>query len=474
MTNYPQMVIAGVQNFLGKGYKGWQFYASPMSCTLSLFDFDFPDLKDVNVQRTPEYQGSFAFGEDKSQYFESLSTNISLGGAYAGFSAEVKANFDDDVLNKADHQFATAHHCLSYYRLSVGDSAQLNPDVKSALDTWPPSKLFETYGTHYLNSFYLGGRVSYTSCVDTSEVTQNFDFKATADAAFNAFLTPGKGGGETIAKSDLDQVASNKTIRVVGGDPALGQQVATGTGQDVPATYDKWSASVPNYVSIADFDQGGLVPLYELTTGSRRAQLQEAWQSYMRGRTDPNLLTGDVVRYGDEFYLKDQDGHYVVAAGTMQGEVNFWNFPTVALEGRVPLSFVVGAVGDVVRAGEITQLRTNEPNRDPPGPFPLFGSTMAVAASVPIMYVPAGAPTGGEADWTVKILGDTIASYKPFCYGQRVQILSHCPAFADQILHASQVTNPDVKTLFGDQLVLSLVLSTTEQGDGYWMLVKKT
>ena len=50
---HAQQVTKGIEEFLGKGYKGYQYYANPESCTFSLFDLD--GEKNVDIHQTPSW-----------------------------------------------------------------------------------------------------------------------------------------------------------------------------------------------------------------------------------------------------------------------------------------------------------------------------------------------------------------------------------------------------------------------------------
>jgi len=472
-TECPADVIKAVQNFLGWGYRGYDLYADPDCCTHALFDL--ADMGAVEVQEAPSYEGSFLSADDTQEFFKKLSANVSLGGEYGGFSLEVTSNFSGDVLKKGRHQFAQSRHCIVYYRLAVRDSAHLRAEVQHAIETMEPSQLFDEYGTHYLKSIYIGGRISFTTCVDTSSVTKNFDIKATTEAAFAKLLKPGKGGGEEVNKDDIEQVLKNKKLKVLGGNPAKAHDVINGAG-DPAATYSAWSESIrPDFISISDFARGGVVPLYELATGTRGDVLRNAWNDFMRKHTDLALLSQDEVRYGDLFYLKDQDGNYVAPAVDVKaGKEPFApdhvvTYPTVAREGRVPLKFSGGTFGDPVKAGEIVKLFNMEPRE--------LNAILTVVPIPPVRFsitwfVKGKVREDDTHGWTIRKLNEDVSSYQPVCYGERVQILSNEPDARKQRLYKCPVKDapPLTEMMDGRDVTLRLI----KEDLGYWILEKVT
>ena len=310
-----QRAASGVREFLGKGYQGWEYYADPRSVLRPLFDLS--DLSVVEVQDAPSFDGTFVYGESRRSYFKQLSASIALAGAYEGFSGEVSGAFSNDVLNSSRNVYATNNAVQAYHRLTLKDTAQLLPEVAQAIATAAPNTLFDTYGTHYLRSVLIGARVSFSSHVNSTRVSSNFQMSTAVKAAY-LNLVKGEASGGVVNTNDLAQVAGNRHIRVMGGDPAKANSIID-AGGNVADDYRQWAASVPNFVSIADFGKGGLVPLYELAaTPQRRAELETAWGQYMLAKTNPLLLEDPaqpaVILKNARIKLRNADDRYLAEA----------------------------------------------------------------------------------------------------------------------------------------------------------------
>lgn len=312
---FDQRATDGVKEFLGKGYEGYEYYADPRSVTTAMFDLT--DLSVVEVQETPSYDGTFVSGQSRKEYFEQMSASIALSGAYEGFSGEVSGSFSNKVLTNTNNVFATSNVIQAYYRLSLTDRAKLLPQVAEHIATMEPQTLFDRYGTHYLKSLYIGARVSFTSHADITKVSKDFEMSAAVRAAY-AEVVKGEATGGSVSKEDREQVANNKHIRVMGGDPAKANAIVDGSGEPAE-NYRAWSESVPNFVSIADFGKGGLVPLYELaSTPERRSELEAAWGPYMQARTNTVLTEEDpepvMVKKNSRFKLRSRDDRYITSS----------------------------------------------------------------------------------------------------------------------------------------------------------------
>ena len=306
---HAQQITKGIEEYLGKGYRGFQYYANPESCTFSLFDL--AGEKHVDIHQTPSWEGRFASGENKTEFYDEFFAKASVSGVYDGFSGEITSNFTKEALKNRAHSFATANIAQTYYRLTVLDSARLKEDVLKDLMNMEPVAFFDKYGTHYLKSIYIGGRISFSSFVDRSKVTENFNIEAAVNASY-AEVVKGSASGGSVAKSDIEQVTRHKKILVKGGNPALASNIQDGVGEP-SKNYNDWSTSVPQFMSISDIADNGMVPIYELVEDEqRRADLEKAWKPYMEAHTDDVLKEGEpeVIVKNASFMLKSEDGRY--------------------------------------------------------------------------------------------------------------------------------------------------------------------
>lgn len=353
-VHLPQ-VMDGIGKYVGRGYRGWEFYADPRSCTLPLFDLGDPSV--IDVQDAPGYEGRYVSGDSKSTFFNKLSGDVSVSGTYEGFSGEITTTFSKEVLKNRHNSFASSQNTHTYYSLTLLDKAPLLPDVKTDFDSMEPEKLFEKYGTHYLRGIYLGARVSYSSHVDRSAISEKFNLKATMRASY-LDIVEGKASGEHIDKQDLEQITTNREIKVVGGDPALGKDIEEGIGKSSDK-YNTWAQSIEKHMSIADFDAGGLRPIYELVDDEqRRAQLASAWETFMASRTDDTLTEEDppVVSKNSEFILVHKDGRYF-------GEAPYdalYGYYYPKMSGNTPVKLKFAGDKSALREDNNVEIKTTE------------------------------------------------------------------------------------------------------------------
>lgn len=426
--------------YLGKGYRGCGYYADPRSCTERIFDVTAKNAFDN--QKTDSFIRRLVTGKNRIEYFNKLSSHVKLAAEYSGFAATVTTTFSTETLKKDTVEFATFFDTLRYYRVSLL-STSLTSEARKAINTMDDlPALFDRYGTHYTKSIYLGARISYSSYLEQNETTSKTDIGATLKAEYLKLV--GDGGGDSGHKAEQEEVARNATLSVLGGDPAEAPSVGVGNPAEFSATYKEWSKSIwPLHISIADFDEDGLVPLFQLAElPERRDMLQKAWQMYMTGHTpeylrllQPKPDSQRVVRYGDKFYLKyEEDGTYLSALEQRErGAAGYpiWAekseyYPTLHKSGRVKLTYAGGASQTPVQTGAFVQLVTEEDAASYHGKR--YSHLGAWPGERCLYYYTPGSP---NQDWVVhKVAEDT--EYAPVCFGDRVFLTNR--SYPDQRL----------------------------------------
>jgi hypothetical protein len=127
-------------------------------------------------------------------------------------------------------------------------------------------------------------------------------------------------------------------------------------------SYNAWAATVPDHMSIADFAEGGLVPIYMLVTDPvRRSELETAWIVYMADKT-AGVLDGDeplTVAKNSHFVLYSEEGQYI---GKAPYDRSF-KFYYPKLSGTAK-KMQFGGNGEVLSDGHVVKIKTTEKFED--------------------------------------------------------------------------------------------------------------
>ena len=280
MTQFTEEEIKVIQNYLGRGYKGYESYASASSMTLPLFDLKSGRVDDyVDLLRSTTYESEVITGKSMQEYIKKLSANAGIEVGYA-FLAEIKSRFgmDSDEIRKRTNEYISYDMNNTLYRITLKGNAPLSEQFQEDLNSLDATTLFDKYGTHYIRSTWIGGRISYSTTIDTygmTSYTRN-RFEIVAQGTVGHWT----GTSDTdLTKEDKDiseKMQANSKVRVWGGDPKLGRDIERAIRSNtVSGIYQQWSKTVEELPNISDFGNNqGLVPIYELATGTRKEQLK--------------------------------------------------------------------------------------------------------------------------------------------------------------------------------------------------------
>ena len=420
MTQFTEKEIEVIHNYLGRGYIGYTDYATAKSLTFPLFDLKSGRVDDyVDLLRSTTYESEVIIGKSMQEYIKKLSINAGISVGYA-FLGEIENRFgmSDDKSSKRTNEYISYDINNTLYRITLKGNVPLSEQFQEDLNSLDATTLFETYGTHYLKSTWIGGRISFSTTIDTYGMTDDMRKKF-------AFVTKGKVGNWTgtsdveLTREEKDiseKMKFNSKVRVWGGDPKLGRDIERGIqGDSVSDIYQQWGQTVEELPYISDFEHGqGLVPIYELATGTRKEQLKEQWEAYWQEKSDKEegLIGPDLVKKNHTIVLSSRDGRYL--SFSYSGNQYYY-----AKLGNNPLSHQLDTNNEDLCHGNIVHLKTTEPFKDTWtrkwSQHKLLG---AFANSYELYY---WSDNGDKTKWIIEKAAGT-AQEKEIAYGEKVYI----------------------------------------------------
>lgn len=296
---------------MGKGYRAEKDYADISDVTVALFD-QSQLKKHTNLQLTGKFEEVIIEGNTIEDYSDKLSVGVSVGGSVGLFSASVSTSFNSEGYQSSENSFYTMKKIYHYYRLDVdAEKAPLLPEVKNDIDNMDAYKLFDKYGTHFIQSAFIGARIAFNTYVDKSKFSNSTDFSADVKAAYGA--VSGDASVGVGNSSSVSTFNSNSKLQVFGGDPLLGGNIINGVG-DKKQSYDKWVASTKSDDghTLADFGYQGLQPIYSLaSTPARKNQLKGKMEEYLKEKGTPLPQPKAIVKKNSTFVLQSKDDRFV-------------------------------------------------------------------------------------------------------------------------------------------------------------------
>ncbi|MBK9017365.1 MAG: hypothetical protein IPM82_26765 [Saprospiraceae bacterium] len=296
---------------MGLGYRAEKEYANILNATRPLFD---PEklAENTRIQLIGDFKETIVQGNTIEEYSNKLSASVSVGGGVGLFRQASVAASTLKATKVRKNSFYTMRRAFIYYRLDLEyKKTPLLPDVKNDIDNMAPDQLFDKYGTHFINSAFIGNRIDFNTYVNKSSFSNSTDFTLGIKASYGAV------SGDAAFGTNTEQItktfSSNSNLQVMGGDPIKGGNVMNGVGNK-KQNYDEWFASTKevNGHTLADFGHQGLLPISSLASTTARAKaLETGMEAYLKKNGTPLPKPKVIVKKNSTFVLQSLDGRIV-------------------------------------------------------------------------------------------------------------------------------------------------------------------
>lgn len=275
--------------------------------------------------------------------------NVSWGGKRVGGSVALKAAYKGGYENAKSKFF----HCISISNQSFYIVMQSDMDTyksilsesfkKDLYSDMAPAELFNKYGTHFITSAIMGGKINsyylYTS--ESEKSYYDISAKVSTEVRYLAGKTKVNVEGSYKQQAESEHIDVKNTLEVIGG-ASFGML----SDEDIGKNYAEWEKSLTDHASLMGIkDTGSLVPIWNLIdssldsrndytwtdengqeqTGSRAEQLQgyfmkygvDSYNSLMEAAGLPELVTPESIQNVKINGNSEKDGEFEVYAGTL-------------------------------------------------------------------------------------------------------------------------------------------------------------
>ena len=292
-------------DIIGKGYNIFGEFANNKSIErYRLFDFSkCKPYTNSNGQVLPELIISENIsdhviktieGSSMKEYIHNLSYNTGFKFNAFLFKASVKEQFKMNTMNTSKMFYYTYMDINTKWRLNLDtrntDSLiqYLDKQFQKDLETLTPNKLFELYGTHFITSAYLGGRIDYSSISEMNKSISTDEIKT----AINAKLHKITGNYNDVNSTSriLSEAKTTTRLNVVGGNSEFAKHI---NNHD---QYNMWAKGIKDHPVLCGFDEKSLQPIWTLTKSEAR---QNELKNYFESKILPKYPV-------PEFFPKDE------------------------------------------------------------------------------------------------------------------------------------------------------------------------
>ncbi len=286
---------------IGYGYNTMDRWAHPSSVKCEIFDTHMLADRKLESMNTVDLKlrATTVTGSSMNELTDNLSSKANVKGGFGKFKAEASANFDANYAKKNTYEYAITYmdatvrtvrfetniDVLKKEFITQAAYDAINGRTQRYQGAEGLKHLVEDYGTHVAITANLGGRICYSMALDVTNVEGSYDLKAFAKASYGGIAVSGGGEVSNDMKSAYQRNASKceMNLSVQGGDESKAKALAAKGGFN-DNNVQAWLQSVSNNeLSLMGFDQGALVPLYELVDDNNEARRNEL-KAYFDGK----------------------------------------------------------------------------------------------------------------------------------------------------------------------------------------------
>lgn len=293
--------------FLGLGFDGFGSYDQSSSNKARLFDTSVtgfsqwtnPTTKTTYTLPANVSAGPLEAREQQSVVFESRSEIANFFKAQAGakasylsFSGSLSASFERISKSSSEYYYGMAYSFTDGYELSLVNMTNdhLAPEVLRDPDfaNLPQQyndqtriaffRLFEKYGTHFVSSVKMGGRIFYDSWIEKSYGMTKDDVTASLGIEFKAVFN----ANAKVEWNQLSEVWTSHRqthIQAIGGDDNLLNGLGMpAKGESYATQYSSWVNSVGGRPGPVGFKLTGIETLFK---GEQYEAVKQASDDYL-------------------------------------------------------------------------------------------------------------------------------------------------------------------------------------------------
>lgn len=257
----------------------------------------WPVPVNVRADTVGELQVETKVFESRSDLAQTFGAKAGLKAGYLGFSGSVSASFESIAKQLSEYFFGMSSYYSTGYEVRLDEATLSNaaaevladPDVTGLPETYnahdPQNqaaffRFFGKYGTVFVSSVRMGGRLFYNAWIDKSHGMTSTDVEASMKAEYAAIFS----ANASVTWKNVDNRWANNrrsSIQALGGDPTTLKGLSDPKqGDSYSAQYAAWVDSVPTNPGPVSF---GLTDIAILFSGGKADAVRQAAADF-RGR----------------------------------------------------------------------------------------------------------------------------------------------------------------------------------------------
>lgn len=249
-----------------------------------------------------------ASGSSIRDYSKSLAVSAGLQGETMFFSASIETQYGKTENTTEQTYYSTYLDINTKWRVSleaVTDAemrAALKPAVLNHINTMDAQTLFDTYGSHFIYSAYLGGRADFSTTTTSKRRVSEEELHVAVEAKYKA--VSGQSSMDLGSKKVASDIKVDSKTRVLGGNSHTTNDIGN------PVQYQEWAKGIVDMPVLCDFDNNSLRPIWILADNpARRTTLEAAFKKRCERFPLPKAMANMVDLTSSLFHVRPKTGN---------------------------------------------------------------------------------------------------------------------------------------------------------------------
>lgn len=304
------------ESFLGYGFdviNSSQFYDKTVKLSYPIFKTnELMNLRFLKVDsaRHDVYETqSDSIDTYMEKWNASLNVNVDWGGKKIGGSVDVNTKFSGGSSSAVSKYFHTiTFNDQKFYIVMQGTTNEYRSIISEGFEqdlysNMSPAELFDKYGTHFITSAVMGGKINSHYLYTSSEET---DF-AKISAAVSGEVRAIKVNVDAEIKGDYKNEATSNNVYINNMIDVLGGgDFAINSDTDIGKMYADWLKSLDDHPALIGIkDSGSLCPIWQLIDPAKDTRTDYEWTD-LNGNSQKGSraeqLQAYFMKYGVENY----------------------------------------------------------------------------------------------------------------------------------------------------------------------------
>lgn len=304
--NYPG------KDIIGKTYNVFGEFANNKSIQrYPIFDFSKLETKtdqfghslptSLYIENISDHIITTIEGSTIREYSNNLAEKAGLSGDAIFFKASIDYSITETENSQEELFMYTYMDLNTKWRVSMDTRnidkmiSMLDEQFMIDIEKLSPKELFDHYGTHFISSAYLGGRIDYITSTRLTNSLSKEEIKRAVEGSYKQI----SGYYSTNDNSSVQiNTSTTKTkLNVVGGNSEYTNNIQNAD------QYKKWAEGIVKSPVLCGFDDKSLVPIWKLTKNvARMAELERYFNTQIITKYPyPTYFKKDAVLDNENF-----------------------------------------------------------------------------------------------------------------------------------------------------------------------------